>query len=129
MSAIDFGDPPVGFTYRAENHPATTALVIRVAEDHGLSLTGMLGGAIDAGEIEVALDRVAHLLGIDRSNEFSFDSDVFPKPVFAEQLTCTDRSWSELAPDHYMVPIGASAKYQSCAWCGETPDQGRVLPF
>lgn len=35
---------------------------------------------------EDALDSVAKAYGIDRENESSFDSDIFPKVVFADQI-------------------------------------------
>lgn len=40
---------------------------------------------------EENLDRYAERLGIDREDERSFDSDVFPKVVFRDQLEGSER--------------------------------------
>ena len=36
-------------------------------------------------EIEENLDEMAAAFGVDRDNEYSFDSDEFPKPISADQ--------------------------------------------
>lgn len=41
-------------------------------------------------------------------------------PIYLEQLRCTD-TWTDLRPAHYMTPIGALPKHQTCEWCGYEP--------
>lgn len=41
--------------------------------------------------VESNLDRYAKRLGIDREDERSFDSDVFPKVIFRDQLEGSER--------------------------------------
>ena len=36
------------------------------------------------------LDEIAHAFGVDRSNEYTFDSDCFPKVAFRSQLAPDD---------------------------------------
>lgn len=40
---------------------------------------------VEVGEVEHALDRWAALDGVNRADESSFDSDDFPKVIFADQ--------------------------------------------
>ena len=48
------------------------------------------GMDVQVGSIESALDVLASDLGINRNDEFSFDSSEFPKVIFADQLEETD---------------------------------------
>lgn len=67
----------VGYTYQADNYcPECTAFQMAA------------GGAPqrrDYEDVESYLDRAAGWLKVDRHNEYGFDSDVFPKVVFADQ--------------------------------------------
>lgn len=40
----------------------------------------------DAPNAEECLDRFAGILGVDREDEYTFDSDNFPKVVFGAQI-------------------------------------------
>lgn len=40
--------------------------------------------------VEDALDAIAVDRGVDREDERSFDSDEFPKVIFASQVECTE---------------------------------------
>lgn len=40
----------------------------------------------DRSSAEDSLDDMAHVAGIDRQDEWSFDSDNFPKVVFSDEL-------------------------------------------
>ena len=71
-------DAIVGYTYKAENlcPSCTIDAVVGSKQD------GMSGRAV-----EIALDRIAPLAGVlDRYNEHSFDSDEFPKVIFADSV-------------------------------------------
>lgn len=46
--------------------------------------------AIVVAQVEICLDGEANFLGIDRSDESTFDSSEFPKVVFADMLTLAD---------------------------------------
>lgn len=47
-------------------------------------------GSIHSFNVETSLDMYAKRFGIDRYNETSFDSDLFPKIVFSIQLDHTE---------------------------------------
>lgn len=80
-----------GYTYRAET---LCPSCIKVAlMDDGI----LWPGAGNALSIEAALDVVAEHSGIDRYDEWMFDSDDFPKVIFESQID-----------DH-----------EECDWCGE----------
>jgi hypothetical protein len=65
----------VGYTYRAEN----------ITPEHLLELLNT-GTQNPHTDVEVALDEWANVIGINREDEFSFDSDKFPKVIFRDQL-------------------------------------------
>ncbi len=52
-----------------------------VSEDFGVG--GKYGSY---GAIEAELDELAEIANIDRYNEYSFDSDNFPKIIFADSI-------------------------------------------
>lgn len=76
----------VGYTYRAENYTPTALIELLIADG---SLTA------EAREIreEDALTALAAQRGIDRMDEWSFDSDDFPKVIFDSQVTEDDYGW------------------------------------
>ena len=68
----------VGYTYAADI----------VCPDHVVS--GMGEHRRENENAEHALDRIAMRRGIDRQDERSFDSDDFPKVIFADSVTDDD---------------------------------------
>lgn len=50
-----------------------------------------IAGTYSGPSCEMVLDRVAKFAGIDRMDEFSFDSDEFPKVVFRDQTEDGER--------------------------------------
>ncbi|BDZ52795.1 hypothetical protein GCM10025867_50360 (plasmid) [Frondihabitans sucicola] len=82
MSATDI----VGYTYKAENFTPE-----RLVEE--LIVRGELAPAARGMTVEEALDQLAAVDGIDREDEFSFDSDDFPKVIFESQVTEDDYAW------------------------------------
>lgn len=71
----------VGYTFRAENICANC--VLHAVAEHRPDATspGLFGL-----EPEHGLDQVAEWLGIEREDERTFDSDDFPKVIFASQV-------------------------------------------
>lgn len=106
--------PPVGYTFRAEIYPADK--ILDVIE---LGLPVIISPFDRRVAIEERLKNLADALGIDYGDERSYDSNDFPKPVFEEQLTCSDSEWTELAPDHQWAPIALPIADQTCRWCGK----------
>lgn len=74
---------PVGYTYRAAEycpeHVVKAVLDHDGLEGHGLSYIP-----------EEALDLLARLGGINRQDEYTFDSDDFPKVIFGYQVEDAD---------------------------------------
>lgn len=73
----------VGYTYKAENvHPR--CLKLDTAEGGAFD-----GWALASGvrmSVEANLNEVAAAFGIDRMNERTFNSDEFPKVIFADSI-------------------------------------------
>lgn len=67
----------IGYTYRAKNYTPSALIIYMVAR-------GELSPAArwDMSP-EDALDQLASAYGIERDDEYSFDSDNFPKVIFA----------------------------------------------
>jgi hypothetical protein len=68
----------VGYTYAAENYCGGCVVEAAIAR-------GELSPGARGMTVEAALDQWAVADGIDREDESSFDSDVFPKVVFEDQ--------------------------------------------
>lgn len=54
-------------------------------------ILGELGAGVYGGTTEQSLSRLADERGIDRFDEYSFDSDEFPKVVFRSQIEDEER--------------------------------------
>lgn len=67
------------YTYRADLHCPCCLIEAMIA-------TGDAAPAARNLPIETVLDQCADALAIDRSDETSFDSDEFPKPVLVDAL-------------------------------------------
>lgn len=91
-------DDIVGYTFQAENHSPEAILGV-------LGLTG--------DNAEEALDALAAIRGINRQDEYSFDSSEFPKVIRDSQLICSDRDWNADAPGH-------EYRNGECVECGAT---------
>jgi hypothetical protein len=79
MNAVDI----VGYTYRSENlHPHC----LRLATGPGERYDGwaLADGVVMATEDD--LNEVAYAYGINRRDEATFDSDDFPKVIFADMV-------------------------------------------
>ena len=68
------------YTYKAEMYCPDCA-VVSFAKDHGTLISH---------PAEEYFDQQAFIEGVDRTNESSFDSDSFPKVVFAIDLSHND---------------------------------------
>jgi hypothetical protein len=71
----------VGYTYKAEEFTPSGL------REYLTSSTPEVWGWDASQDVEAVLDTLAHSMGIDRENEYSFDSDDFPKVVFRNQLS------------------------------------------
>ena len=77
-----------GYAYRAENYTPARLLCMMLE-------SGELSPAANDMRAEEALDQLAGAMGIDRTDERSFDSSEFPKVIFWSQVTDDDRDWLE----------------------------------
>jgi hypothetical protein len=70
-----------GYTFRADIYCPTCigSEVAKSVRDGGVGLPDDLTEDM----VETALDRIAEATGIDRDDEFTFDSDAFPKVIFS----------------------------------------------
>jgi len=69
----------VGYTYQAENLCATCLIETMLAN-------GEASPAARDMNTETALDQIAGANAIDRMDEYTFDSDDFPKVIFADSV-------------------------------------------
>lgn len=76
----------VGYTYRAENHLPAHLIEALIAE-------GRLSPGARGMDADEALDQLAAVEGIDRQDEYSFDSDEFPKVILVGNVTEDDEDW------------------------------------
>lgn len=106
LLAIRSGDP-IGYTYRAENLSGPELIETMIHR-------GVLSPAARDMNVEDVLNQHADANAVDRDDEYSFDSDGFPKNIFAEQLECSDGWAGELAPDHLVV----EGEFPYCVKCG-----------
>lgn len=100
---------PVGYTFMAENFEPDRLVEFMVT-------TGRLSPAARDMPVEDVLDQHAGALAIDRGDVYSFDTDDFPKPVFEDDLVCSDNDWTTKAPA-CDFPGGDDP----CRICGATP--------
>lgn len=115
---LDFGTPIVGWTYLAENWAPEPLIQHLIVSEDGFAdwvALASLNFAPANTVIETWLSRNR----IDIQDQSSYDSDDWPKPIAPEQLACTDREWTPLAPDHSFTPWAAPLEDQTCTWCGE----------
>ncbi|KUJ71017.1 hypothetical protein ACZ90_00390 [Streptomyces albus subsp. albus] len=66
----------VGYTFAADTYCADDCVITALGEPL----------SSDCPTIETELDRIADAREIDRDDERSFDSDTFPKVIFASQV-------------------------------------------
>tara|TARA_R110002051_G_scaffold314950_8_gene392723 strand:- start:306 stop:899 length:594 start_codon:yes stop_codon:yes gene_type:complete len=85
-------DQIVGYTYKAENYRAKD-LVEQLITD------GLAAPAARDMEIEDVLNQIAGTEAVDRDDEYSFDSDEFPKVVLGSQVDISDAPW--LGDEHW----------------------------
>jgi len=106
------GEEPVGYTWRAENWAADR--IIEGLEQAPIELPTFYGGE----PVGVLMKHIAELNGIDYDNPYSYDSDDFPKPIYADQLSCSDQEWTELAPSHTFEFLPREDGVAHCMHCG-----------
>ena len=78
-----------GYTFRADNY-CPTCIGREIAEFVRES-GGSLPEDLNRWQVEAALDAIAEVVGVERENESSFDSDDFPKVVLSlddDDVTC-----------------------------------------
>lgn len=74
----------VAFTYRADTyHPECVLHLVKADYPLDYPLASTIAPGDDAESI---LSTVARSMKLDTQNEYTFDSDVFPKVVFASQV-------------------------------------------
>jgi hypothetical protein len=115
MTMIVPGEEPIGYTYKAENYPASQIIEALEQGSTGLHFPAV---SYDSYTPEGMLQRLAFLNEIEYDDPRSYDSDDFPKPIFADQLACTDDWAGDAKPGHYWLPWMATAKDQTCGFCG-----------
>lgn len=71
-------DTIVAYTYRADVYCPACVASMFTTDDSYLD--------VPDADAETLLDYFARRLGIDRENEWGFDSENFPKVVFADQV-------------------------------------------
>lgn len=77
--------PIVGYTYRADQY-CTGHIVAQLTANPG----NVHHAEAVILDVEAHLDLLARLEGIDRYDEHSFDSDHFPKVIYASQVEGDD---------------------------------------
>lgn len=123
------GEEPVGYTYKAENYPArgtsndddvlVALLDGQVGQPDGrLRKIVILDAISGVRTTEQILRELASTFGVEYDDERSYDSDYFPKPIFEDQLGCTDKDWTDLAPDHQFPFIPGDDGVYYCRFCG-----------
>lgn len=76
----------VAYTYAAEVYCRGCMREAAAFELAGPGEAAFMGRASDGDDVEGFLDRWAARDGVNRGVEWSFDSDDFPKVVFADQV-------------------------------------------
>lgn len=77
----------VAYTFHADNY-CTACVLTEMEQDPNYD--GWGDCSTPPMSTEDNLTEVAHAFGIDRMNETTFDSDTFPKVIFADQVTDED---------------------------------------
>jgi hypothetical protein len=73
-----------GYTYRADNYCPRCMGKLATDGDR-------VPGNLYADQVEQILDALAHTLGVNREDEWSFDSDGFPKVILStddDEIEC-----------------------------------------
>ena len=76
----------LGYTYKADNYQPAGLIEVMISD-------GSMSPGARGMNIEEALDQVAGANGFDREDEYSFDSDEFPKVVTEDQVSIADAQW------------------------------------
>lgn len=93
----------VAYTFRADTYaPAAILAALPTGDGELYDGWGFARGAEprNAAEVETVLDELALAFGIDRADECTFDSDDFPKVVFASQVDDWDESLIDASGEH-----------------------------
>lgn len=77
-----------GYTYQADNHKPSELVEVLIGQ-------GKLAPGARGMDPDEALMQLAGVEGIDREDEYSFDSDEFPKVILVGQLSEHDLDWLE----------------------------------
>lgn len=81
-------DDIIGYTFQAELYTPFGVLEALYSHPNFEGWRNVLG----VRSVETELDEIAAAFGIDRTDEYSFDSDEFPKVVFVDQAN--DDDWA-----------------------------------
>lgn len=76
----------VGYTYRADNHRPDALVEALIRE-------GRLAPGARGMDPDEALDQLAAIEGVNRQDEYTFDSDEFPKVILFVNITEDDEEW------------------------------------
>ena len=76
----------IGYTYRADNHLPAALVEILIGE-------GRLSPGARGMDAEEALNQLAAVEGVNREDEYTFDSDAFPKVVYVGNVSEYDEEW------------------------------------
>ena len=79
----------VGYTYQADEYHGWCVLDMLTGK-HTAQVDNLDPSLVEFGTTESVLDALAGELGIDRTDEHSYDSDDFPKVIFASQVESDD---------------------------------------
>lgn len=76
----------IGYTYRADNHRPAELVEILINE-------GRLSPGARGMDADDALDQLAAVEGVNREDEYTFDSDAFPKAFYVGNASEYDEEW------------------------------------
>lgn len=81
----------VGYTYNADNYCSGSCVIDALPTGSGERYDGWKLAHGVRMSTEDNLDEIAAAFGIDRNDEYSYDSSEFPKVIFASQLEGDER--------------------------------------
>lgn len=114
---LEFGTPIVGFDYLGEHYSINEMFDHLVAKQQAFIdyYFAESNTTMKLSMVEVIIDWV-EFSGFDVDDLDQWPAE-YPKPLHVEELSCRDFGWIEGAPSHFLVPMGAPKKDQTCAWC------------